>query len=75
MPKRGVGNALYKIAMKKYLGQLMMLKGGGSKTVFFKIAVNQYLGHLMMDKGRFRNSLFKIAAKQCLVHLMTIDYA
>ena len=43
-------NALSKIAMKHYLGRLMILGGGG------------------------QNASFKIAAKQCLRLLMTLDF-
>ena len=43
----GIGDALFKIAIKQYLGRLMILNGGGQNTVF-KIAAKQYLRLLMM---------------------------
>ena len=41
-------NALFKIAMKQYLGCLMILEGGGVQNAFLKIAVRQCLRLLMM---------------------------
>ena len=40
------GNALFKIAMKQYLGWFMILRGG--QNALFKIAAKQCLRLLMM---------------------------
>ena len=51
-PKGGGGlrgqNALFKIATKQYLGQLIILEGGGGQNALFKIAAKQCLRILMM---------------------------
>ena len=41
-------NALFKIAMKRYLGNLMILEGWGVQNALFKIAAKQCLRLLMM---------------------------
>ena len=43
-----VQNALFKIAMKQYLGRLMILEGVGVQNALFKIAAKQCLRLLMM---------------------------
>ena len=54
MPDGGGGvlvrgqNALFKIAMKQYLGRLMVLSGGGVQNALFEIAAKQRLRILMM---------------------------
>ena len=41
-------NDLFKIAMKQYLGNLMILEGWGVQNALFKIAAKQCLRLLMM---------------------------
>ena len=41
-------NALFKIAMKQYLGLLNIIEGGGGQNALFKIATKQCLRLLMM---------------------------
>ena len=65
MLKGGGGqNALFKIAAKQYLGQMMMLRGGvGGLNTLLKVATKQFLEHLVrLDYALFlmlySNSLF-----------------
>ena len=45
----GRQNALLKIAMKQYLGQLVEGGSGGFKNALFNIAIKQCLGCLSFD--------------------------